>query len=146
MGRTFKKSLKSKHKKEMRAVKKARNTEKAKVMIDQMIEETKTEEEKGAEFREDKVKIGKREYKWVEVKTASEIKEDAVMDTGAMCEFDPKTVKDKDGNFPKWMNGKTIKKMRVLNNREKRNTFKKNKPAGIVKKKLHMQVSKGGSQ
>lgn len=100
------KSLRSKWKRKMRAIKSVRYGVKEKVMLDKMVEQTLAREE-------------------VEVKTVKDIKEDAVMETETKSEFNPKTMLNKDGNYPKWMNKNKIKKIKKTNSEKKKGTKKK---------------------
>jgi len=100
------KSLRSKWKRKMRAIKSVRYGVKEKVMLDKMVEQTLAREE-------------------VEVKTVKDIKEDAVMETETKSEFNPKTMLNKDGNYPKWMNKNKIKKIKKTNSEKKKGTKEK---------------------
>ena len=50
---------------------------------------------------------------------------DAVMETETKSEFNPRTMLNKDGNYPKWMNKNKIKKIKKTNSEKKKGTKKK---------------------
>ena len=47
------------------------------------------------------------------------------METETKSEFNSKTMKNKDGNYPKWMNKSKISKIKKQANAKKKNTKKK---------------------
>jgi len=83
------KSLRSKWKRKMRAVKRVRYGVKEKAMLEKMVSQSKKSED-------------------VEMKTAQDIKDAQAIKS----EFSSKSFKNKDGNYPKWMSKQKIKKIK----------------------------------
>eukprot|EP00088_Acartia_fossae_P021177 TRINITY_DN22665_c0_g1_i1.p1 TRINITY_DN22665_c0_g1~~TRINITY_DN22665_c0_g1_i1.p1 ORF type:complete len:109 (-),score=31.32 TRINITY_DN22665_c0_g1_i1:108-434(-) len=94
------KSLRSKHRRKMRAIKREKNLVKEKVMLNNMLEAAKKNQD-------------------VEMKTAKEIKEDA-MDTTTKSEYSSKRMLNEKGNYPKWMNQRKISQVKAKNARRKK--------------------------
>ena len=102
------KSLRSKWKRKMRAIKRVRYGEKERVVLEKMLDDAKAS---GS------------------LKTAQEIKDDA-MDTTAKSEHNHTTYQNEHGNYPKWMSRKKVDKLKKVKQTKKVNkklSQKKNK-------------------
>eukprot|EP00088_Acartia_fossae_P012351 TRINITY_DN16363_c0_g1_i1.p1 TRINITY_DN16363_c0_g1~~TRINITY_DN16363_c0_g1_i1.p1 ORF type:complete len:102 (-),score=36.47 TRINITY_DN16363_c0_g1_i1:14-319(-) len=86
------KSLRSKWKRKMRAERRVKFAAKEKEKLVKMVEQAKSKQD-------------------VEMKTAEEIKEDA-MDAISASEFSSKTLKNKDGCYPKWVSKRKLEKIK----------------------------------
>jgi len=93
------KSLRSKWKRKMKAIKRVRYGEKERVVLEKMLDDAKAS---GS------------------LKTAQEIKDDA-MDTTAKSEHNHATYKNEHGNYPKWMSRKKVDKLKKVQQKKKVN-------------------------
>eukprot|EP00092_Neocalanus_flemingeri_P015302 GFUD01016544.1.p1 GENE.GFUD01016544.1~~GFUD01016544.1.p1 ORF type:complete len:106 (+),score=41.81 GFUD01016544.1:43-360(+) len=93
------KSLRSKWKRKMKAIKRVRYGEKERVVLEKMLDDAKNS---GT------------------LKTAQDIKEDA-MDTTAKSEHNHTTLKNEHGNYPKWMSQKKVDKIKKVAQKKKVN-------------------------
>merc|ERR1711879_686954 len=97
------KSLRSKWKRKMRAVKRVRYGEKERAVLEKMLDQAKTT---GA------------------LKTAKDIKEDT-MDTTVKSDHSHTSYKNEHGNYPKWMSKKKVQKIKKID-KKKKNAKKSN--------------------
>jgi len=103
------KSLRSKWKRKMKAIKRVRYGEKERAVLEKMIDDAKTS---GS------------------LKTAQDIKDDA-MDTTAKSEHNHKTYLNEHGNYPKWMSRKKVDKLKKVKQKKKVNKKLKQKKSKI---------------
>merc|ERR1711976_720376 len=101
MGTKMAKSLRSKWKRKMKAIKRVRYGEKERAVLEKMIDDAKTS---GS------------------LKTAQDIKDDA-MDTTAKV--------NEHGNYPKWMSRKKVDKLKKVKQKKKDNKKLKQKKSKI---------------
>lgn len=93
------KSLRSKWKRKMKAIKRVRYGEKERVVLEKMLDDAKAS---GS------------------LKTAQEIKDDA-MDTVSKSEHNHTTYQNEHGNYPKWMSRKKVDKLKKVKQKKKVN-------------------------
>jgi len=93
------KSLRSKWKRKMKAIKRVRYGEKERVVLEKMLDDAKAS---GS------------------LKTAQDIKDDA-MDVTAKSEHNHTTYKNEHGNYPKWMSRNKVDKLKKVKQKKKGN-------------------------
>merc|ERR1711879_855374 len=95
--RNMAKSLRSKWKRKMRAIKRVRYGEKERAVLEKMLDEAKASGE---------------------LKTAQEIKDDS-MDTTVKSAHSHTSYKNEDGNYPKWMSKRKVEKIKKIEKKKK---------------------------
>lgn len=108
------KSLRSKHKRRMRAIKRIRYGEKELKILKEMVEKTKEKESKDEEILKQIEKNDSMNVDFISVDNSPDTIVNKMQVDHIKPKHSRKTMKDEHGQYPEWMNGRRLKKQKML--------------------------------